>query len=90
MNTHIDANRKWIFNGYIPIKNKQMNESMINIPIEHANQSAADPGKLKALEGIIQLCKNKNVKLYFINSPYFHIPRKSLKPLQYPQNKLLK
>lgn len=71
MNTNIDANRKWIFNGYIPIKDKQMNESMINIGIEHATQSKADPDKIKALEDIIQLCKNKKVALFFINSPIY-------------------
>lgn len=71
-NTNIDAYRKWDYNGFVPIKNKQLNEGMIRETSYYASQSKAAPDKLKALEDIVQLCKDKNVKLYFINSPYFH------------------
>lgn len=78
MNTDIDANRKWIFNGYIPIKNKQMNESMVSIPIDYGTKARADPDKIKALENIIQLCKNKGTKLFFINSPIFQAAQENV------------
>lgn len=75
-NTNIDAQRNWIFNGYIPIKNKQMKMSSVNISQNELFESFADPEKIKALGSIIKMCENKNIELYFINSPIFYSEQK--------------
>jgi len=71
LNTDFDKNRKWIFSGYIPIKDKVLNVSKLK-PIESSTAgSRIDDTKVMALNNIIDLCKMNQVKLYFVISPHF-------------------
>jgi hypothetical protein len=57
--------------GYVPIKNRVMN-LYSEIKVEHNITSPADSNKLTALGSIINICKEKSIKLYLVSSPYFH------------------
>ena len=76
-NTNIDANRGWIVNGYIPIKNKMINAEMLKNGIEEVSNAAVDNHKLTALNYIIDACKKRSIPLYLINSPEFIINREN-------------
>jgi hypothetical protein len=70
-NTNFDKNKNWIFDGYIPVKNKIMDVEKV-VPYKMKTSSASvDTVKINALLNIIDLCKTNKVKLYIVVSPYF-------------------
>lgn len=70
-NTSLDAKRKWEINGYIPIKDRQMNKAMIKPETVTSDLPQIDPNKITVLQEIIKICKSRKIELYFINSPIF-------------------
>jgi hypothetical protein len=65
------------YDGYVPL-NEFLNDNMLKPLPEIHDQSwvdvkkAIDPYMIKSLENIIDLCKEKNITLFIINSPVFH------------------
>jgi len=79
-NTNTHVARKQDIDGYVPIKDKIMNIGMLERKPETdredeiLSQSVADTNMVEALKNIIVLCKEKNVSLFIVSSPIFHIP----------------
>jgi len=72
-NTNSHAARKQDFEGYVPLK-EVMSSEMLNPRPEIMTQtvSIVDTNMVNALKNIIQLCKEKRISLFIINSPVFH------------------
>jgi hypothetical protein len=61
------------FQGYIPIRGKVLNESMLRVPLEsRIVQSQLDTNKMIAIKNIIKLCNEKSVRIIFVKSPEYH------------------
>lgn len=77
-NTNYHPDRNLDFKGYLPLKTvmrinqlKQKSETAIKPII--TEQPIVDSNKVKALENIISLCREKNISLFIINSPMYHL-----------------
>ena len=73
-NTNIDQSRKWMFNGYIPILDRQIKKEnlpkMKTLKLELLNE-AVDNLKIQSLKSIVDNCRKNNVRLILVNSPMF-------------------
>lgn len=77
-NTSTKAARRKDFNGYVPILNKVIDISLLDLPNNESTSSERrvyneDPNKIKALENIINICSQKGIRLVIINSPVFYV-----------------
>lgn len=79
------ATLRQAFDGFVPLK-EVMNENMLKSDPPVINQtpvdikSAVDPNMISSLENIIQICKDRNITLFIINSPVFHRVNEILNP----------
>jgi len=81
------ASRMKNFEGYVPIKNKVMNISMLKTKHNEEESTSIDSNMIMALKNIILLCKEKNISLYIINSPIYRTDFTENK-LQTPEAKM--
>ncbi len=73
------SERRVDYNGFIPIKNKVIDDAIINQNTIFKNiEEPVDTNKINALKEIISLCKIKKIKLYIINSPEFHFKKDTI------------
>lgn len=71
-NTSTNSSRKKDFEGYIPIKDKEMNLGMIKNEPELIPNAVIDTNMTNALKNIISICVEKKIKLIVVSSPIFH------------------
>jgi len=77
-NTNTRIARRHDYEGYIPL-NEVLNPEILKIKPEYVSrsimrtQSSLDTNMVNALENIISICKEKNIALYIINSPVYHM-----------------
>jgi hypothetical protein len=72
-NINVLAKYKQDFDGYIPRMGKVTDE-MLKAEAETTGESVIDPNKVKALEEIIRICREKNINLFIATAPVFHYP----------------
>jgi hypothetical protein len=72
-NINVLAKKKQDFDGYIPRTGKVTDE-MLKAEAETTGESVIDPNKVKALEEIIRICREKNINLFIVTAPVFHYP----------------
>jgi hypothetical protein len=76
-NSNTLAAKKQGFNGFVPCKNDppdiEFLKKEIKMEKEEINNSKADTNVLIALKNIIQICQEKNILLFIVNSPFFHL-----------------
>jgi hypothetical protein len=65
------ANKFKHVQSFIPIPNKVLNDTNILENSIKKKAIVADLNKEKYLQEIIETCRNKNIKLFFVNSPYY-------------------
>ncbi len=75
-NLDYDEPRNQSYEGYVPLKNVIQNEKYFEKEEEIERKKnleiRIDTNMMNALKNIIQLCQEKNIQLYIINSPIFH------------------
>ena len=89
-NTNIDDNRKWIFDGYIPIKVRVMDKSMISTKEAIPDDAEIDTIKVKSFKNIVSLCERKRIKLILSISPKFNSDYSDNHKLTQPQKEFYK
>ncbi len=77
-NTNTRAAHRHDIEGYVPL-NEVLNPEILKYKPEYVSQavmrtqSSLDTNMVNALENIISICKEKNIALYIINSPVYHM-----------------
>ncbi len=67
------AERKQDFSGYVPRKGT-VTDAMLKAETAATGESFIDTNKVNALEGIIRICREKNIELFIVTAPVFHYP----------------
>ena len=70
---------KQINNGYIPLEGVMRN-NLLKFKQINTSQTNVDSNMFNAPKDIINLCSNKNIKLYIFNSPVFHSQKEKKDP----------
>jgi len=79
-NTNYESDHKFDYDGYVPLKG-EINTKMLTSNHKIARPLVVDTNLKNALENTINLCKEKGVSLFIVDSPKFLTVNKEQNPL---------
>ena len=82
-NTNTQSARKKDIEGYVPLK-EVMSLEMTEAKPDPMKNSIVDTNMVSSLKNIIRICKEKNISLYIISSPFFQNENEKINPVSIP------